>query len=308
MLKRIKPQQVRSGMFIESIEGSWANHPFWRTSFLLGRDKDIKALKSSNVSAVIINTAKGVDTVPLNAASNLKEPPLAGGTALRQALQTIERSRPLLVDMFANARMGRVVSAENTADVVGHIAQSMKNSSSALIEITRLKSRDEYTFLHSIAVSALMIHLARSIDLDENSARDIGMGGLLHDIGKMKIPLALLNKAGALTEAETRLFRRHPLLGHDILAQQGDMPQIVLDICLYHHERIDGKGYPKGLTGDQISLPTRISAICDVYDALTTERPYKKAWAPIDAIRFMLAQEGQFDKQLLMKFAYGLSI
>ncbi|MBO9101882.1 MULTISPECIES: HD-GYP domain-containing protein [unclassified Rhizobium] len=91
------------------------------------------------------------------------------------------------------------------------------------------------------------------------------------------------------------------------MAAQGDVPDVVLDICLHHHERMDGKGYPKGLRGDQISMPVRISTICDVYDALTSKRAYKKAWSPKDAATIMLRQEGQFDRQLLKHFFYSLS-
>jgi HD-GYP domain-containing protein (c-di-GMP phosphodiesterase class II) len=156
-----------------------------------------------------------------------------------------------------------------------------------LIEVTRLKSRDEYTFLHSIAVSALMVHLVRAVGPDEETAYDVGMGGL-HDIGKVRIPLKVLNKTGPLDERQMRLIRLHPSHGYPLLARQGDVSTVVLVICLHHHETIDGQGYPKGLSGEEITVPVRISSICDVYDALTSARAYKLAWSPRDAARFIL--------------------
>ena len=308
MLKRIKPMHVRLGMFIEAIEGSWIDHPFWRKQFRLDRATDVEKLKSSNVSAVIINTVKGLDvTVP--SPSERKEASSPRQNAeLKRALQTIEQTKPMIREMFDTARLGGIIPISHAAQAVEHIARCMNSSSKALIEVTRLKSKDEYTFLHSIAVSALMVHLARAVDLNEETAYDVGMGGLLHDIGKMRVPLKVLNKTGPLDEREMSLVRLHPSHGYQLLLRQGDVSSVNLDICLHHHERIDGRGYPEGLSGEEISIPVRISSICDVYDALTSVRAYKKAWSPRDAARFMLEQEGQFDRRLLMRFFHSLDI
>jgi putative nucleotidyltransferase with HDIG domain len=308
MLKRIKPEQVRLGMFIEAIEGSWVDNPFWRSQIRLLRAKDVEKLKLSSVDAVIIDTDRGVDAASRDAPSKATASSPQKTAELKQALQTIEQSKPLIREMFEDARMGGRVSVANAIQTVSHIATCMKDSPAALIEVTRLKSRDEHTFLHSIAVSGLMVHLARAADLGEDVVRDVGIGGLLHDIGKMRIPLEVLHKAGPLTEREMNDVRLHPKHGYDLLSGQVGMPGVVLDICLHHHERIDGKGYPKGLSGEEISIPVRISTICDVYDALTSARAYKPAWAPIDAARFMLRQEGYFDRRLLMQFFHSLNI
>ena len=308
MLKRIKPTHVCLGMFIEAIEGSWIDHPFWRKQFRLERATDVEKLKSSNVSAVIINTVKGLDVTVLSPPERKAPSSPREKAEMKRALKTIELAKPMIREMFDSARQGGIVPASYAAQAVEHIATCMNSSSKALIEVTRLKSRDEYTFLHSIAVSALMVHLARAVDLDEETAYDVGMGGLLHDIGKMRIPLKVLNKTGPLDEREMRLIRLHPSHGYQLLARQGDVSSVVLDICLHHHERIDGRGYPMGLSGEEISIPVRISSICDVYDALTSVRAYKQAWSPRDAARFMLEQEGQFDRRLLMQFFHSLGI
>lgn len=308
MLKRIKPGQARLGMFIEAIEGSWADHPFWRNQFRLDRAKDVEKLKSSHATAVVINTDKGMDVTLPSATTERPSSHPCENPSLKRALQTIEQSKPLITEMFENARMGGTIPISHAEQAVEHIAACMQHSSKALIEVTRLKSRDEYTFLHSIAVSGLMVHLARAVDLDEETVRDLGIGGLLHDIGKMRVPLKVLNKTGPHNDLEMGQVRLHPSHGYELLAKQGDVPRIVLDICLHHHERIDGRGYPEGLSDQQISIPVRISSICDVYDALTSARSYKKAWSPRDAARFMLEQEGQFDRRLLMQFFHSLRL
>lgn len=297
MLKRIRPADVRRGMYIVSIEGVWPDRPFWRGEFLLERDDDVGQLRGSGVEAVVIDTAKGKAEHP---AQNMLTP------EVQRALRAIELSKPLVKAVFEEAKVGKQVSYTSATTAVEHISGSMSDGGRALIALTRLKSRDEYTFLHSIAVCALMVHLARALELDEEIIRDIGMGGLVHDIGKMRIRLAVLNKAGPLTNREMDHVRAHPVLGHELLNRQSEIPKAVLDICLSHHERIDGKGYPQGLYGDQISLPVKICTICDVYDALTSRRAYKKPWSAADAARFMLAAEGQFDRRLLMRFFHSL--
>ena len=305
MLKRIDPSQVRLGMYIEVIEGAWVGPSFWRSRFLLNRPTDVMSLRSSGVESIVINTSRGVDVTP-SSVSQTKVMPESTSNQLKLALATIEQSGLLIREMFEDARMGGAVSLENVIQAVKHVAESTIGTPKAVIEMTRLKSRDEYTFLHSIAVTALMVHLGRHLELDEDKARYLGMGGMLHDVGKMKVPLNILNKTSKLTDDEMGEVRKHPTYGYNLLARQGDMPDVVLDICLHHHERIDGGGYPSGLAGEQISLSVRIASICDVYDALTSKRAYKKAWMPRDAAKYMTEQHGQFDLKILRQFFISL--
>lgn len=303
MLKHIKPEHVRLGMFIESVDGDWNGQRFWKSRFLLDCPKDVEALGSSDAADIVINTDEGADVVfsPPRRNSGARR-----AAQLARALQTIEHSKPLIKMMFEDARMGKSVLVGNATHVVDEIAACMKDSARALVAVSRLKTKDEHTFLHSVAVTALMVHLGRSIRADENTIQLLGMGGLLHDVGKVKTPLSILNKASRLTGPEMALVRQHPVQGYELLSRQGDIPDVVLDICMHHHERLDGKGYPKGLSGGEITLPVRIASICDVYDALTSTRPYKQAWAPRDAAEFMFKQKDQFDQTLLRCFFRSL--
>jgi putative nucleotidyltransferase with HDIG domain len=310
MLKRIETSQLRVGMFIESLEGPWLNSPLAGRRFLLEKEKDARTLKSSNLSGVFINTAKGLD-----AQSPSTIAPAAVEKARRQLQSPVRQRRQreavakilseatgLLKGVFDDARAGKDVTVAMVAPIIAQITQASQRHGDIILSMTRLKSLDEATFVHCIAVSALMIRFGQHLNLDEQTVRGLGMAGLLHDIGKLAIPSELLTKETALSESEMRLMREHPSKGHTMLSRQAGMPEIVLDVCLHHHERIDGKGYPYGLSGDAISQHARIAAICDVYDAVTSARPYKKAWTPKEAASWMLERKGCFDRQLLLQF------
>ena len=297
-------------MFIEAIEGVWTTNPLQQTRFLLRDPDDITALKSSAITAVVINTAKGID--PDAPMSDLGGDPLASRadrqkTDVLEARQTVQQASMLLGNMFANARVGGAVTVHETAAIVADISRSIDHNPSVFFSVTRLKSKDEITFVHSVSVSALLIHFGRYLGLDAAIVDLLGMGGLLHDIGKVELPREILNKAGGLDERELKIMRRHPQLGYDILCKQQGMPDIVLDICQHHHERIDGRGYPDQLSDADFTVPARMAAICDVYDAVTSERPYKRTWSAGEALTWMLKRDGQFDRQLLKKFALCLT-
>jgi putative nucleotidyltransferase with HDIG domain len=310
MLKRIDTRQVRAGMFVEVIEGAWDSNPLQKRRFLLDSDTAVR-LRNSNVSGIVINTAKGTDVSSAQGGEH-RVAELTANDRLKldaaAAFQTVQNSSALLGDMFLAAGNGGPVSFDETAVIANEISRSIDHNPVVFISVTRLKSKDETTFVHSVAVSALMIHFARYLGMDEPTVQLLGVAGLLHDVGKIEIPGDILNKEGALDEIEMQKMRDHPMLGHTILSRQPDMPETVLDICLHHHERMDGKGYPQKLSAPDLSLFVRLSSICDVYDAITSARPYKKPWSANEALSWMLKREGQFDKQLLRKFALCLSV
>ncbi|MEZ2223353.1 HD-GYP domain-containing protein [Rhizobium sp. RCC_161_2] len=179
---------------------------------------------------------------------------------------------------------------------------STVNNAGALIAVAKLKQKDEVTFLHSLAVSALMVAFGRALGHDEEDVRLFGLGGLVHDLGKMALPDAILANTGKLTAGEMDLVRTHPRQGYEMISHLENSRQEVLDICLYHHEKFDGSGYPCGLAGKEIPYEARLAAICDVYDALTTVRPYKPAWSQGEAVNMMMRSPGHFDPNLLSAF------
>ncbi len=214
-----------------------------------------------------------------------------------------------ITPVFESARMGLLADSSVARGLVEDISDSVIRNPGALVSLARLKRADTYTYMHSVAVCALMVALARQLQLDEAQTLAAGMAGLLHDIGKAKVPLEVLNKPGRLTDDEFTVVKGHPEHGHAMLRAIGDVDADVLDACLHHHEKMDGTGYPHRLEETQIGLMARMTAICDVYDAVTSDRPYKKAWDPSEALRRMAEWSGtHFDKRLFQAFVRSIGI
>ena len=163
----------------------------------------------------------------------------------------------------------------------------------------RLKTADDYTYMHSVAVCALMVAVARQLELPVEQVHQAGVAGLLHDIGKLTIPDSILNKPEKLSADEFERIKLHPAAGGAILRQNPQLDALVLDVCLHHHEKIDGSGYPHHLAGEQISLFAQMGAVCDVYDAVTSTRPYNRGWDPAEALQRMSGWTGHFGPRVL---------
>ena len=321
MLKEIETSEVRIGMFLHRLEGPWLDHPFWKTKFLIRDEADLTALRGSKIKSVWIDASKGLDVQaspaapPVPAAPETTQVrsedarrPIPVGEELAQAGQIVQRSHAFVVKIFKEARLGNAVDAEACLPVVAEIANSVARNPSALISLARMKTRDDYTYLHSVAVCALMISLARQLGLNEAQCREAGLAGLLHDVGKMAMPTEILNKPGQLTDAEFAVMKQHPVQGHDMLLAGAAVPAAALDVCLHHHERFDGTGYPHKLAGDKISLLARMGAVCDVYDAITSHRPYKQAWDAAGSIQRMAQWTGHFDPVIFQAFVRSIGI
>jgi len=314
MLKKISTQSVRIGMFIQGFDGNWLSHPFWKSRFVIDDAEDLARVRQSGVSGVWIDTSKGLDVpgppgaAPPPVPAVACEPPPAVAAVpvlgcsvrdeLQRAAKLINRSKKAVTELFQEARLGNAINIEGCMPLVADISESLARNSSALLGLARLKHKDEYTYLHSVAVCALMLSLARQLGLDEERAREAGLAGLLHDVGKMAMPLEVLNKPGSLTDAEFAIMRSHPERGHAMLLATGSLPESALDVCLHHHEKYDGSGYPGHLAGEAISLLARMGAVCDVYDAITSNRPYKQAWNPAESLARMAQWTGHFDTRV----------
>ncbi|MGQ3099778.1 MAG: HD-GYP domain-containing protein [Sphingopyxis solisilvae] len=338
MLLHLKPEEVEIGMFVDAFDGRWIDHPFWRSRFLVETEDQLARIRLSGVRAVIVDRSRSriahqADAAPLaadrrKAAPGMGPPwrgverrrarifaPLAGerptrpasyAQERRRAERIIAKSKQAVIELFGAARMGGAVDTRRMASLAEAVGKSITRQSRAMIDLVRLKQKDEYTYLHSVAVCALMINFARHLKLDEAEVQALGVAGLLHDVGKVAIVDAVLFKPGKLTSCERRAVEAHPQAGHAFLLQSGDIPAAALEVCLRHHEKMDGTGYPGGLSGDGLSLYARMGAICDVYDAVTSDRPYKDAWTPCEALTAMQGWEGHFDRQLLEQFADSL--
>ena len=333
---RVRKEDLRLGMYIESLEGSWFDHPFWRSKFLLERDEDLTALQSSDVETVWIDETKSLAPAiahvcasePVSRRSLIAElagesspeaePKAASTPKVRRAPRVNEfhaaesvlaDCQAAVGDLFAKIQNGNGAAAiEDAAPVVSGIAESVERNPDALITLTRIRTLDEYTYMHSVAVSALMINLARELKLPSDYVRQAGTAGLFMDVGKGFLPPALLNKTEQYAPEDWAEMRRHPQLGAEAVSASGEMSSIVADVCLHHHEKYDGTGYPHGLKGDDISLFARMAGICDTYDALASARPHRPALGPAETVAAMYKLEGHFDESLLTSFIRSVGI
>jgi HD-GYP domain-containing protein (c-di-GMP phosphodiesterase class II) len=235
--------------------------------------------------------------------------PVSTAEELERAAKICFQSKRAVISMFEEARMGKAVDTGGAKKLVEEITDSVIRNPGALISLARLKTADDYTYMHSVAVCAMMVALAKQLGLDEEQTRAAGLSGLMHDLGKAAMPMEVLNKPGKLTDAEFSIIKTHPEEGYKLLLTGKDLDPLVLDVCLHHHEKTDGSGYPKGLKADEISLFAKMGAVCDVYDAITSNRPYKTGWDPAESLRKMAEwANGHFDGKVFQAFVKSLGI
>lgn len=324
MRKKINVNDLVVGMFLAEVDGAWINSPFWRSSFVISDVKEIDQIRSSNVRHVWIDSERGEDVAqPQSAVASAvgvvrkqvqPVPQSASGAVamkdeLARAAKICAESKDAVASMFREVRMGNAVDGEGARQVVQEISDSLKRNGGALISLARLKTADDYTYMHSVAVCAMMLALGRQLGLNEEDIRAAGIAGLLHDMGKALLPVDVLNKPGKLTAAEFEMVKSHPERGHWLLGKEGTAADMTLDVCLHHHEKIDGSGYPKRMKGDAISLYAKMGAVCDVYDAITSNRPYKAGWDPAESMRMMGQWAGvHFEPTVFQAFVKSLGI
>jgi HD-GYP domain-containing protein (c-di-GMP phosphodiesterase class II) len=211
----------------------------------------------------------------------------------------------LVNEVKSNQSVGGVEANEVVEQLVGDIVKTPE----AFLNLMAAKSYDDYTFSHNINVAILSLTIGRAMRLSPDEMQSLGVGAILHDIGKLRIALEIWHKEGPLSVEEMRNVKRHPVIGYLLLSNSREVNDVSRNIVLQHHEQIFGDGYPKGIRGKQIPLLARVVAIADAFDALTTDRPYRKALNPYHAINQLLRFSGkQYDPEILQVFLRRLSL
>ncbi len=319
MLKTIDVSRLRVGMFVHELDCSWIDHPFLRSRFLIGDIGEVDRIRAAGIARVTIDCARGMD---LAAAHSVEEAAAATEAEIRAIATLPVQSRrvslaeeagraaairrqavTLVKTVMRDARLGRAVQLDQVTPLVEGVTASILRNAGALLGLSIIKDKDNYTFLHSVSVCTLMVAFCRSRNMDADTVHQAGIGGLLHDVGKTLVPDEVLNKPGHLSEKEFEIVRRHPRDGHAILLRSPEIGPIPLDITLHHHERCDGTGYPDRLAAGAIGELARMAAIVDVYDAITADRCYHKGMPAAQALRKMLEwSRYHFDPGLMQEF------
>lgn len=320
MIKKITSSDLRVGMYIHEMDCDWLSHPFLKNQFKVGSDTQIEKICESGIHYVYIDTEKGIDLPDAPTEEEVREtlqqemidlvtaeqPTIIHAQReeeIQRAFAVKGRAQALVRSVMADARLGRAFELEKVDHVVEGITESILRNNGALIGLLTIKNKDDYTFLHSVSVCALLVAFCRTLGLDAETTRQAGLGGLLHDTGKAFVPDAVLNKAGKLTEQEFELIKRHPRDGYEALLKTPEIGPVPLDITLHHHERMDGNGYPDKYLPEQISRLVRMSSIVDVYDAITADRCYHRGIPATDALRKLHEWSSfHFDPKLVQAF------
>lgn len=322
MIKKIPVSQLRIGMYLNDLNLHWAEHPFDWHCFTVEDEETLGKILAAGIGEVAIDTKLGGDVVATKSRTDAEvgysEPStfvsgvianLSPEKQFDYARNLYSNASKLMENMMKDVRIGKQVALEQCEPVVDNILDSMFSFPSALLPLAQMKNRDEYTFQHSVSVSALAVAFGRVLDMPRDEIRELAMGGMLHDVGKARVPGHILNKPGKLDDGEFAMMKNHASNTASLLREAKGISQIAFNAASQHHERYDGTGYPLGLKGDQISLHGQMLAIVDVYDAITSIRIYHKGMPPTEALRKMYEWSGaHFNPKLVQAFIKGIGI
>ncbi|MBV2122703.1 MAG: HD-GYP domain-containing protein [Candidatus Thiodiazotropha sp. (ex Ctena orbiculata)] len=326
MIKQIETAELRIGMYVHKLEASWVDHPFLRNQFKIKQLSDINKIRKSGIKAIYIDTDKGLDIAQQPIAeppavavqtepavehkANASEPQTSVQEEMTKANQVRHEAGRVISNIMADARLGKQIDTERAAPVVEEMLASIFRNQDAFLGLTRIRQMDRYTFEHSVSVSALMIAFGKKLQLDQSTIWELGVGGILHDIGKLQVPDKILNKPGRLSDQEFDVMRLHVGFGYKLIDEAETIPKRARQVILQHHERLNGTGYPGRLSGEEISLYGKMAAIVDVYDAITSDRVYHKGKLPSLVLRQLVewSGEGVFDAELVQRFIQCVGI
>lgn len=324
----IPVSQLQIGMHVVRLDRPWEDTDFLLQGFILQTEEDVLAVQQQ-CEKVIVEGRVHVAPEPFarSPASRRKASVRAGSSGASQTpisapkrkvtyVNKVDVSREMSAarmsyteakatakNIMSNLRLGRTLEMNQIHQVVDDCVDSVLRNDNALLLLTKIKNKDEYTAEHCINVSILSAAFAKHLGLLEGEIRNVALCGLLHDVGKMSIDDEILNKPGALTPEEFAVMKRHTTFGRDLLASLPRLAHSAVDVAYSHHERMDGKGYPRGLSGYQIPLFAKIVGLVDTYDAITSSRVYDKGRASMQALQIIHRNKGaQFDADLAVEF------
>ena len=315
-LVRVPVNSVSLGMYIAKLDRPWVGTPFMYQGFRINDNKDLRALREY-CQEVYVDVVKS-RPAPLqeqeqDSLANVKKVKYQSTIDVRQEMGSANsgysQSLKQVNSMLEEVEKGDDLDVAIARGSVKTCTDSIVRNPNAMVWLTHIKQKDYVTAQHCLRVALLAISLGRHLGLPKQNLETLGLCGMLHDVGKSKISVELLNKKGTLTSKEFNILKSHAILGHTMLAKDKLLPAQVLDAALSHHERIDGQGYPNQVSASNLSFYTRIVSIVDAYDAMISERPYKKAMTSSQALKTIYDERGrQFDHHLVVKFIESMGL
>ena len=320
MIKKIKVNQLKVGMYVHDFNCGWLNHPFFLSSKKVDNAKTIEAIVHHGIRELYIDSSKGLDVYN---APTKKEVDQQINKEIKKvtekevktrvrvqfeeevfvAKKIKDESKQTIQNIMNDIRLGKQITAEKTEHAVERMIDSIYRNQNALLSLTKIREVDEYTYMHSVSVSALLISFGKHLGYDSKLIKELGIGGMLHDIGKMKVPEEILNKRGSLTNEEYEIMKEHVVQSRILLEKTEGISDLAILLASQHHERMDGTGYPNAYNGDEISVYGQMIAIVDVYDALTTNRCYRQRHEPTEVLKSLFEwSKYHFSSELVQEF------
>jgi len=327
-MKKIDIWDLKVGMFIRELDRPWIETPFMLQGLWITSPKDIEEVKRY-CKHVFIDPDKGKDIdsdlalvgqsayiPPAGEQKPIKveRPPVYKvlvrfENEVNVAKNIHKQATDVVHNMYDDVRMGKSIDTQGAKTTVSTIVDSIIRNPDAQVWLTHLKDKDEYTAIHSLNVCILSLAFGRHMGFSRDMLNELGLGALLHDLGKIRVPVQVLNKPGKLSNEEFKLMKLHPVYGKEILSTTNGLSQNVVDVAYSHHERMNGSGYPHGLNSDQISLYGRMVAIVDMYDAITSQRVYHHGIHSMDAMKQLYElRQTDLDQKMVEQFIQCLGI
>ncbi len=297
-------------MYVAELDRPWLDTPFILQGFTISSISEIETI-SEHCEFVYIEDKEDIwlkaeernlSSVPtprikkyVNSVSNKQE--------YAHAASAHGTARQLTRNFMDDVRLGRGINVKEVKASVSECVSSILRNPDAMMWMSRIRDKDQYTMEHSLNVGLLAISFGRHLGFCEEDLNKLGLAGMLHDVGKMRTPNEVLNKEGQLSRDEFSIMQSHAQHGRDILVSHRDVSHGAVDVAYSHHEALDGTGYPRKLKASGITEFTRIVTLCDVYDAITSERVYKAGRSSLDALKILYQNKGtKFDKMLVDQY------
>lgn len=326
-MKKIDVWDLKVGMYIRELDRPWLETPFMLQGLWITSPKDIEEIRRY-CKHIYIDPDKGRDVdsdltivgQPANSPQDdsrhivvENRPAYKVNVRFENEIKVAKiihkQAKNVVQNMYRDIRMGKSINTQAAKATVSTIVDSIIRNPDATIWLTQLKIKDEYTAIHSLNVCILSLAFGRHVGFSREMLNELGLGALLHDLGKIRVPELVLNKPGKLTSEEFKLMKLHPIYGKEILTTTDGLSQNVVDVAYSHHERMNGSGYPHGLNADQISLYGRMVAIVDMYDAITSQRVYHHGIHSMDAMKQLYElRKTDLDQKMVEQFIQCLGI
>lgn len=306
---KIDVAQLSIGMYVVELDRPWTETSFLFQGFRIRQQQEIRLLQEV-CKHVWVDSRRSVGVKQQLIENHAQAPalqPIVGkvdfNREVDQASPTWHAAREESLRILEAVRMGQELDVKAVKAVVRDCVDSILRNPAAMLWLARIKHSDHYTAEHSLRVAIFAIALGRELGLPDYQLEQIGVCGMLHDVGKIKVPSAILNKPGSLTPEELRIMQSHPIEGRRLLMSNQQVTPATVDVAYSHHERLDGKGYPRGLDASRIPYFAKIISVVDAYDAINSDRVYSKGKSSLESLRILFdSVNSHFDEEIVGHF------